>query len=385
MELALQLLAPVAGVLAVFAASAVVRLPRYVFRRARWISSRRSRDPDGLRPNSLTMAWSVLSALVLGVVLVGGFGYGTYWVLGEPKLPNTTAFSTTELFDLLKIALSVVAGFGGVVALTVAYRKQHVAEATHRLALKQEDREQGKLLYERFITASANLGEDKFPSRLAGVHTLAALADQSEELRQQCIDVLCGYLRTSLREDGRAEHEVRRAALTILLKWMGNKRVDLRAAEFRDVDLHQQPSTWAINFDGAAFTGEHTRFDEISFTGEASFVETRFEADYTTFRESWFEAVSFLGATFKGEVDFTLMRCPAGRMNFTQVDAVGATFDFTGAQVPNGVLNFGEADLTDASILLDPDKIEVRTTGAKLTGTYIGLPENAEAAQGHTP
>src|SRR6516164_350978 len=52
-----------------------------------------------------------------------------------------------------------------------------------------------RTLNERFATAADRLGGDK-PSavRLAGVYAMAGLADDWEQNRQTCIDVLCAYL-----------------------------------------------------------------------------------------------------------------------------------------------------------------------------------------------
>src|SRR5215469_12990367 len=59
-----------------------------------------------------------------------------------------------------------------------------------------------RTLNERFATAAEQLGSDK-PSavRLAGVYAMAGLADDWEENRQTCVDVLCGYLRLPYNAD----------------------------------------------------------------------------------------------------------------------------------------------------------------------------------------
>jgi hypothetical protein len=51
-------------------------------------------------------------------------------------------------------------------------------------------------LNERFSAAAGQLGSDK-PSavRLAGVYAMAGLADDWEDDRQTCVDMLCAYLR----------------------------------------------------------------------------------------------------------------------------------------------------------------------------------------------
>lgn len=73
-------------------------------------------------------------------------------------------------------------GGAGVVALVIAYRRQR-------------DLEQSRFV-ERFGAATAQLGATDVAVRIAGVYAMAGVADESDgSRRQQCIDVLCGYLR----------------------------------------------------------------------------------------------------------------------------------------------------------------------------------------------
>src|SRR5580658_9332253 len=59
-----------------------------------------------------------------------------------------------------------------------------------------------RTLNERFATAAGQLGSDKPPAvRLAGVYAMAGLADDWEENRQTCVDVLCAYLRMPYEPD----------------------------------------------------------------------------------------------------------------------------------------------------------------------------------------
>jgi hypothetical protein len=84
--------------------------------------------------------------------------------------------------DITRVSLTVVAGVGGVVALVIAYRRQR-------------DIEQSRFV-ERFGAAASQLGATDVAVRIAGVYAMASAADESDGLRrQQCIDVLCGYLR----------------------------------------------------------------------------------------------------------------------------------------------------------------------------------------------
>ena len=61
---------------------------------------------------------------------------------------------------------------------------------------RQKDAERAQFA-RRFGAASAQLGDSDVAVRVAGVYAMAAAADESPAFarRQQCIDVLCGYLR----------------------------------------------------------------------------------------------------------------------------------------------------------------------------------------------
>ena len=134
--------------------------------------------------------------LLLAAVVAVAAGTGMWAAFDRPDLavPGATVpggavvWSVQNTFDAIKIVLAVVAGIGGVVALTVAYRKQDHGEAA-------EHRENTKLFNDRFGRAADQLGSGQAAVRLAGVYALAGLADDWAEGRQTCIDVLCAYLR----------------------------------------------------------------------------------------------------------------------------------------------------------------------------------------------
>jgi hypothetical protein len=53
-----------------------------------------------------------------------------------------------------------------------------------------------RTLNERFDTVAEQLGSDKPPAvRMAAVYAMAGLADDWQDHRQMCVDVLCAYLR----------------------------------------------------------------------------------------------------------------------------------------------------------------------------------------------
>ncbi|WP_369133608.1 hypothetical protein [Modestobacter sp. I12A-02662] len=146
------------------------------------------------------------------------------------------------------------------------------AEARHQLdredarAKDERDRLQWRQeqLPQRFQDASAQLGSTRAAVRLAGVYALARLADDWEEQRQVCIDVLCSYLRIVGQDDDGGEDQVR-AAIQVVLKrglepnesglsgWP-DMRLDLSKTELRDFELTGFSVHW-ISLVGAAVIG----------------------------------------------------------------------------------------------------------------------------------
>src|SRR6266702_4965989 len=112
-----------------------------------------------------------------------------------------------------------------------------------------------RTLNERFATAAGQLGSDKPPPvRLAGVYAMAGLADDWEENRQTCVDVLCAYLRMPYEPNpGRDAPEPQRLAFQA--SW------EVRHTIIRLIGAHLRPghvASWEhLNFDftGVVFDG----------------------------------------------------------------------------------------------------------------------------------
>src|SRR6202050_1057565 len=87
--------------------------------------------------------------------------------------------------------------------LAAQYFGRRATSRDTREALKEQRKQLDRTLTEqrtrtvneRFATAAEQLGSDKPAVRLAGVYAMAGLADDWEENRQTCVDVLCAYLR----------------------------------------------------------------------------------------------------------------------------------------------------------------------------------------------
>lgn len=243
--------------------------------------------------------------------------------------------------DVTKLAFTVVGGVGGVVALVIAYRRQR-------------DLEQNRFV-ERFGAAAAQRGAADVAVRIAGVYAMAGVADEADGLRrQQCIDVLCGYLRlpydaahgssgrtkrvvtvpnprvNDVDDPGKVEehHEYRnndcevRATIVRVIaahlrpeaeySWSEND-FDFRTAYLEDADFHRATFAGITSFDRALFT------DTAWFDG-ATFTDARFNK--TTFTDAWFDRATFTGTAWFGGATF------AGTVSFNAAAFVGiCTFE----------------------------------------------------------
>lgn len=247
-----------------------------------------------------------------------------------------------------QFALLTAAGIGGVVALVVAYRRQRVHE--------------GGLFVERFGAAAKQLGDPDPAVRIAGAYAMAGVADEGTPAQlQQCVDVLCGYLRLpyssehgssglferkSRSEKTGWEHthvlrtndrQVRQTIQSIIaghlrpgatVGW-NNSNVDFHGVHFEDADFGGAHFYGDTRFDGALFSGK-TWFTDVHFAGTTSFTRAHFIGT------TWFQGTHFIGAAPLNEgTRFTRISWfggdPfAGGTSFTNAEFVGDTH-FTGA------------------------------------------------------
>ena len=311
--------------------------------------------------------------------------------------------STSERLDVIKIALAVIAGLGGMVALVVAYRRQRLAEAAQRLAEASEDREWSKLHVERFAKAAEKLGGDSSAVRLAGVYELADLADDWEQGRQTCINVLCAYLRMpSSREpdpekdpDGHAAWLATREVRTTILRLIGShlKRDASRSwigsrFDFSGVTFDMETNftdvliaDGSVIFTDAVFSGNRLDFSGAEFSGgTVDFHRTKFSRATVNFETATFSggevkfagakvsgsAVDFDGAEFSGgTVDFHATKFSDSRLSFAAAAFSGGTVDcrdanlfhskvnFAGAKFSGGDVSFLRADFSGSEVYFD--------------------------------
>ncbi|TCC55377.1 hypothetical protein E0H73_36265 [Kribbella pittospori] len=223
-------------------------------------------------------------AAVCGAVLLYLF---LAWLLGvAPRPDEATSDQQKLLADMVKIALGLAAGVGAAVALIVGYRRARVEEAgSHR-----DDR---RLFSSRYQEAAELLGHDKAAVRLAGIYAMSRLADDWSEQRQQCIDVLCAYLRLPYDPPNSdpGEREVRLTVIRLITAhlrpsatrpWRGH---DLEftgtvfdGGDFRDVEF----SGGSVDFGGAVFSSGTVSFANAVFSsGTVNFENAVFSGGTT--------------------------------------------------------------------------------------------------------
>ncbi|HET6707810.1 hypothetical protein [Amycolatopsis sp.] len=326
----------------------------------------RTRDDDTQAEEAVTrrrMAASVLGWLVLAMVVVTTSAAGLLWFLGWPRFPKAGSFDVPQLLDLLKIALSVVAGFGGVVLLAVNYRRQRVAEDEHDLDVDRAQREVEQRFNERLSSAAEQLAHDSPAVRLTGVYALAGLADDWADKRQVCVDVLCGYLRLGRNSDKPGEIEVRKAVLRAIRErvvetaepsWRALD-FDFTGLVFDNADFAGLSFEGAVVFDSAEFRGDLTSFARTTFRGRLSCLDTRFAAKETSFTNVVFEraAVHFVGAEFAGEVlDFGDGELSGRTGGFYACRFRVQRANFDDFSISAGTLRFEKCDFADLELTL---------------------------------
>jgi uncharacterized protein YjbI with pentapeptide repeats len=268
-----------------------------------------------------------------------------------------------------------------------------------------------RTLNERFVTAATQLGGDKASAvRLAGVYAMASLADDWEENRQQCIDVLCAYMRlpyeprpgddastadqAAWRRDQLVRHTVvrvitshlRTVTESALVSWCGMNfdftgvvfdGGDFSNAEFAGGRVSFVEAVFAddvVYFTGARFTGGRVSFDGARFAGGwANFQNCRFSSDSVgdamsskdikhQNSPSVLERNYTAGEPPLGAVSFIGAQCISGGIDFGQAIFDSDTVDFRAARFDDFHVGFGDTVLNGGSISFE----EAQFTGDAL-------------------
>jgi uncharacterized protein YjbI with pentapeptide repeats len=290
------------------------------FRRVRsWVTGGWRGLGRSLRGLALLPAVCLAVAGAVAIVLLAT------WIL---RVVIHTSAKEADPIDITKLSFMVAGGVGAAVALVVAYRRQR-------------DVEQGRFV-ERFGAAAAQLGDHDVAVRIASVYAMAGVADESIGLRrQQCIDVLCGYLRLPYSPELGSSHQSKLVHIEPLtaddgsllegahqerhLEYRQNDK-EVRATIVRVIadHLRGQECSWsACDFDFRSAHLEDVSFRSTVFGGTTQFGNATFSGS------SWFERATFSGPTVFPGARFS------GPARFN-----GATFSgitgFGGATFSNG-------------------------------------------------
>ncbi|MEH0449680.1 pentapeptide repeat-containing protein [Streptomyces sp. B21-102] len=313
--------------------------------KARWYHH--GRASGGWHAPLMVRVWIVAPLAVLGAIAAG-------WLIYRLVVDRLV----DDASDAIKTTLAILTLVGAVLAGVYAYRKQRIAESdAHRADVNQ--------FADRYTTAAEQLGHDKAAVRLAGVYALARLADDWEEQRQVCIDVLCAYLRMPYQPEADApryregEREVRRT----IIRLIGNH---LRLAA-------EHPHSWQrFDFDFTGVTFDAGDFHQAVFSGgsvafagaefrdaEVSFREAVFSDGSVDFSDAVFSSgnVAFDKAKFSGaKVDFTLAKFCGARVNFNSAEFSSSPVAFNSAAFSGGILDFGSAEFSGSTVSFDHAK-----------------------------
>jgi uncharacterized protein YjbI with pentapeptide repeats len=360
---------------------------------------------DIRRPVKLWAFPAALAGVVLtGLMVFSLAAYGMWANLGSPDLRGYAGWQAKDTLDLVRIALIVTGGLGGVVALVVAYRRQRLAEDTNR---REEDanhraelasrRDDTKLFNERFTAANAQLGNESAAVRLGAVYAMAGLADDWEAGRRTCIDVLCAYLRMPYQADQatpgwkEGEREVRLSVISIIRRhlcldpeidarsWQGHD-LDFTGATFDGADFSDAAFTGGtVSFKQANFIGGNTRFYGVKFAGaDVEFDEATFTDGRVSFNQSTFSGgdVSFDKATFDGSaVSFALVEFTGGAVGFEHAVLSGGDIRFQ-ANFSGSYVSFDEAVFAAGTISFALSEFSANTVSfmwAKFRGSRISF------------
>jgi len=234
--------------------------------------------------------------------------------------------------DVVQIVLAVMAGLGAVLLGVYAYRRQRLQE----VASARDDQAQ---FLERYNAATSQLADDKAAARLAGIYAMARLADDWPDQRQQCVDVLCAYLRMPPAA-AEGDPEVRTTIARVIADHLKKDNpgvswseldFNFDRAQFHNLDMSGVVfNGHKVTFQGAEFSGI-TTFEDSVFNTDLRFHDATFNGSCLTFNSTAFKGASssFLRTTFNSNATF-----------FALAKFTGDKVDFSRTKFNNVVLTF---------------------------------------------
>ncbi|MET7472295.1 hypothetical protein ABZS35_26590 [Micromonospora sp. NPDC005599] len=188
----------------------------------------------------LLLPVAAMAAVVLFVTFFL-FLWTTVAILSGFKAPNDKTLPA-----VLTAAVSLTALTGASLGAVYAFRKQVLAE---REGLRADQ----QVYSDRYVKAAELLSHERPSARLAGLHSMAVLADDWSEGRTPCVMAICSYLRLptlDLKSDtpDLGESEVRRTAWKAVRARLldpgsrgawHSQELDFSGGHFDNVDLDQ--------------------------------------------------------------------------------------------------------------------------------------------------
>ena len=218
---------------------------------------------------------------------------------------------------------------------------------------------------------------------------MAGLADDWEENRQTCVDVLCAYLRLPYEADP-GEH----APAAERIAFLGNR--EIRYTIIHIITAHLQGSadvSWqqlhydfrGVVFDGgdfsaAVFSGNRVDFSDAKFVGPVRFGVTQFCGSRVFFVRTEFAEgcrVLFNDAEFSdGSVSFQWAKFSGGHVDFRYSVFSGGAVYFN-AEFSGSVVSFAHVEFDKGEVCFGaPYDGDVRKAdGARFTGGEISFDE----------
>jgi len=320
------------------------------------------------------LAMHVSALLAVSVLTAIGIGWLLWIALGRPAIRTGgpgVVWTPGDTFDAMKIVLAIVGGVGAVVALTVGYRRQSLAEMAQFI--------------DRFTSASEQLGSDKAAVRLAGVYAMASLADDSTEHRQACIDVMCGYIRMpytppadNVESADMSADEVKEA--TAVAREARQER-EVRLTVIRLIGEHLQigaRSSWQggrFDFTGATLDGGDFREIEVTAGTVLNFANASFRKGVVAFSGARLTGgmVGFGGAEFAGgRVNFDGATISGGRLYLSGAKFSGGAVTFAAASLSGGTVGFSRATLAGGTISFHAARLSRGGAVSFATATFSG-------------
>lgn len=316
--------------------------------------------------SSWNMGLTIGGFITAGLVMLVGvyLGVGHY-------LPHKKG-AGLSVAQQLTAAFAAASALGAIVALVVNVRRQDLQERRQTL-------ETDAAFTDRFREAARQLGAAAPAERIAGVYAMASLTDDYPDRAQQCVDVLCGYLRlpydpktddldsrttdrivadgVTIRESTATrpyDTQIRYTIVAVIRSrtqdatspWTG-LNYDFTGARLHNLNLSgSQFSSGRVSFNRATFSGEAATLGGATFSGKiVSFERATFSGDVTRFGEATFsgEMVSFERATFAStHVNFARATF-SGWVSFSHATFSGEEVTFNGATFSGLSAAFAEA------------------------------------------